>query len=229
LLCLAEGPATGAHVEPVGVDQAILSQRCGIEFCAGDGVDVKHIHRVNFLKRAALGLDHEEVDDEEKSEAAGTEHQTVEVVDVVCDHRREERDQEVEEPVGCGREGHADSAVTSRVELSDDSPDKGSPGGGESCNEQAGEDNHDVTGLRSALRERLVELVVADECVDEETGSHPSGTSHHGLATSDVLNDPQTEDGGGNVDGTEDDRSNVGVLETSGSENGSSVVELNNN
>jgi hypothetical protein len=86
-------------VQPVGVDQAVLLERRGVELGAGDGVDVQHVHGVNLLERASFGLDHEEVDDEEEHEAAGAEDQTVEVVDFLSDQGREERNEEVEQPV----------------------------------------------------------------------------------------------------------------------------------
>jgi hypothetical protein len=114
LLSLAEVPATSCHVKPVGVDETVLSEGRDIEVGAGPGVDVQDVHRVNLLERAALGLNHEEVDDEEESETAGSEDQAVEVVDLARDQGREERDQEVEQPVGSGRESHAKSAVAGR-------------------------------------------------------------------------------------------------------------------
>jgi hypothetical protein len=114
LLSLAEVPATSCHMKPVGVDETILAEGRDVKVGAGDGVDVEDVHGVNLLERAALSLNHEEVDDEEQSKTAGTEDQTVEVVDLAGDHRREERDQEVEQPVSGGCESHAKSAVAGR-------------------------------------------------------------------------------------------------------------------
>lgn len=111
LLSLAEGPTASSHVKPVGVDETIFAERRGIEVGTSDRVDVQDVHRVNFLERAALRLNHEEVDHEEQSETAGTEDQAVEVVDLAGDHGREERDQKVEQPVGGSGKSHTKSAV----------------------------------------------------------------------------------------------------------------------
>lgn len=163
LFGLGEGPSTRAKVHAISVREAVALQRVWVPLRAGDGVDVQHVHGVDFLERTALGLDHEEVDDDSQGRTASSEHKTVEVVDIVGDHGAEERDQEVEQPVGSCREGHADSTVAGRVEFSDDGPHKRTPGGGEGSNEQTGEHNHNVTSLRSALRVGMIELVVADE------------------------------------------------------------------
>jgi len=121
LFRLAECPSTCTHVQPIRVDEAIFSERRGIKFGAGDRVDVQHVHRVDLLQRTILGLDHEEVNDDEQREAAGAEDKTVEVVDLVRDQGREERDEEVEEPVAGGRQSHANGAVTGWVKFTDDS------------------------------------------------------------------------------------------------------------
>ena len=196
-------------MQPVGVDKAVLSQARRIPLGAGNRVDVNHVHGVDLLERAALGLNHEEVDDEEEQDEGDGEDKTVEVVDAVGDEGGAEGDDEVEEPVGGGGETHAGSAVAGRVQLSDDGPDEGSPGGGERGNEQAGEDNHDVSGSGRALGKVLVEGVVTDEGVDEEAHGHPGSTDHHSLSTADVLDDPETEDGSDDVDGSEDDGGDV--------------------
>jgi len=170
---------------------------------------MKHVHGVDFFQRAALGLNHEKVDDEKQYSAAASEHKAVEVVDIVCDHGAEERDEEVEEPVGGCCKRHADSAVASGVQFSDNSPDEWTPCGRKSRNEQAGEYDHDVTGLRGALRVVVVQLVVADERVDEQAHEHPCSARHHSLPPSDVFDNPQACNGCGNVHCTEDDGSDV--------------------
>lgn len=167
LLRLAEVATAGTHVQPVGVDETILRQARRIPLSAGDRVDVNHVHSVNLLERAALSLDHEEVDDEEEQDEGDSEDETVEVVDAVGDEGRAEGDDEVEEPVGRSGKTHAGSAVAGRVQLSDDGPDEGSPGSGESGNEQAGEDDHDISGSGAILGNVPVERVVTDESVDE--------------------------------------------------------------
>ena len=225
LLSLAEGTTTSTHVQPVGVDEAVLLQTRWVPLGGSDRVDVDHVHGVNLFERTALGLNHEEVDDDEEQNQGDSEDKTVQVVDLIGDEGGAEGDDEVEEPVGCGSETHAGSAVAGRVQLSDDGPDKGSPGSGECSNEQAGEDDHDVSSRRCGLGSIAIETVLADEGVDEQTHGHPRSTDHHSLAATDVLNNPETEDCSDNVDGTENDGSDVGVLETGGRENGCSVVE----
>ena len=66
---------------------------------------------------------------------------------------------------------------------------------------------------------------MANEGVDEEADSHPGSTAQHRLTTADVLNHPETDEGGCNVDGTQDNRSDVGVAETCSSEDSGAVVE----
>ena len=189
---------------------------------------MEHVHGVDLLERAVLGLDHEEVDDPEEQEAGDTEDETVVVVDAVGDEGGDERDDEVEQPVGRGGEGHAGRAVTGGVQLTDDGPDKRSPGGRETDDEQASEDDHDVAGNRgrdgSAVGTRVGD-VVADEGVDEQADEHPCSTAHHSHAAADVLNNPEATDSGNDVNGTEDDRGDVGVLETGGAEDDGAVVE----
>jgi hypothetical protein len=102
LLRLAEVATTSTHVQTVGVDQTILGERGRIPLGAGDRVDVKDVHGVNLLERTALGLNHEEVDDDEEEDKGDGEDETVEVVDFVGDEGRAEGDDEVEQPVGSG-------------------------------------------------------------------------------------------------------------------------------
>lgn len=104
LLSLAEGTAAGAHVQAVGVDQAVLLEGGWVPLAARDGVDVQDVHGVNLLERAALGLNHEEVDDEEEDDEGDGKDKTVEVVDAVSDEGGAEGDDEVEQPVGSGLE-----------------------------------------------------------------------------------------------------------------------------
>ena len=50
---------------------------------------------------------------------------------------------------------------------------------------------------------------MAYEGVDEEAGAHGGGADHEGFATAAVLDDPEAADGGGDVDGAEDDGGDV--------------------
>lgn len=100
LFGLAHRPSTRSHVQPVGVDHAVLLEGRRVPLGTGDRVDVQDVHGVNLLKRATLGLAHEEVDDDEEDAERDGEDQTVEVVDLVGDEGGAEGDDEVEEPVG---------------------------------------------------------------------------------------------------------------------------------
>jgi hypothetical protein len=196
-------------MQAIRVDKAIALQRLGGPFGARDGVDMKHVHGVDLFKGTALGLDHEEVDDDGEDGARDSEDQAVVVVDLIGDHGAEERDQEVEKPVRGRSESHASSAVAGGVQFTDDGPDKRSPGRSESGNEQACEDNHDVSCLRGARRVVVVQLEVSDEGVDEEAHEHPEGAENHGLSPAYVLNNPQANNRGGNVYGSQDDGGDV--------------------
>lgn len=189
------------------------------------GADLLLVHGLDLLKTAVLGLDHKEVDESGKGQAAAGEHQAVKVADVVGDGTGEERHEEVPEPVGRGGQGHGRSAVASGVELSNDSPDERTPSGGESDDKEAGENDEDVAGGGGAGRVDGVEDKVTDKRVDEEAHGHPQGTNDEGLAAANILDNPETGDSAANVDGTKNDLGNVRVLETGGLEDGGSVVE----
>lgn len=62
----------------------------------------------------------------------------------------------------------------------------------------------------------MVQLVLTNEGIDEKADGHPSRSSHHGLAATDILYNPESDNSGRNVDSAENDRGNIGVAETSG-------------
>lgn len=67
---------------------------------------------------------------------------------------------------------------------------------------------------------------MSNEGINEQAHAHPCGTSHHGLATANVLDDPETNDGCSYVHRAEDDGSDIGVVKASSCEDGGTVVEL---
>lgn len=203
----------------------LLGNLGAIPLGRGDGVDVEDVHGVDLLERTVLGLDDEEVDNNGKTETATTEDETEEPVDRVDDDGREERNQEVPDPVGGSGETHAGGTVAGRVQLSDDGPDKGSPGGGERDDEQAGEDNQHTAGSRVVGGGVGRKLEPTDESVDHETDESPESTSNKSLAATTLSNNIETTESANNVDGTENDLSDVGVAETGGLEDGGSIVE----
>jgi len=187
-----------------------------------DGVDAEHVHGVDLLERAVLGLDDEEEDEAREEQARAAEDEAVPVVDVVDDEGGEEGDEEVPQPVGRGGQSHAGGAVAGGVQLGDDSPDEGSPGGGEGDDEQAGEDDQDVSGGGAA---GLLKNELTDEGVDQETDDSPESTNDESSAASALLDDPQTTESAEDVDGTKNDLSDVGVVKTNTGEDGCAVVE----
>lgn len=91
------------------------------------GLDVQHVHGVDFLEGAALGLVDEEIHDEDADEAATGEDVAVGIVDGAGDEGCEEGDEEVPGPVGGGCDSDADGAVAGWVELTADSPHDRTP------------------------------------------------------------------------------------------------------
>ena len=176
------------------------------------GLDVQHVHGVDFLEGTALGLVDEEEHDEDGGETASSKYIAVAKVNRVGDERREERDEEVPGPVGGRRDSHAGGAVAERVHLTADGPDDGTPGRGEADDEEAGEDDHGDTG---GVRGRVgVQHLVADGGPDHEADEHPCGTDHETVTAAVVLDHVQTGQSHPEVDGTEDDGGHVGVVET---------------
>lgn len=196
-------------MQPVGIHQALASQRIRIPLGARDRVDVHNVHRVDFFQPASLGLDHKEVDNNCQHCTRDSKDQPIEVINVVRDQCTEEADQEVEQPVARRSQRHAGSAVPSGIQFSDDGPDERSPGCGKGGNEEAGKDDHDISGLGCRRRVRVVELVVPDKGVDEEADKHPNGAEDQGFAATDVLNNPEADDGRCDVDGAKNDGSDV--------------------
>lgn len=106
-----------------------------------DRIHPHHIHSINLFQAAILTLNHKEVNDEEQRQTATRKHEPIQPLDRRNDTRREEADQKVPKPITRRRERHARAPVFRRVELGDDGPDQGAPGGRERNDEQAAEDD----------------------------------------------------------------------------------------
>jgi hypothetical protein len=131
--------------------------------------------------------------------------------------------QEVPCPVRGSGKSHARSPVAGWVELGNDGPDQRTPGGGKSNDKEAGEDDEQVAGSLRVLA--LVQHEVASERVDHEAHEHPQGTSDQSIPAAALLDDVQTTESAGHVDGTEDDLGDVAVAEADTVEDGCAVVE----
>ena len=200
--------------------EGLLDHIRAVPFGGADRVHSHHIHRVDLFKRSVLGLDHEEEDETGEEETAEAKHEAVEVVDLVRDECRAERDQEVEQPVASSGQSHARGAVAGWVDFGDDGPDEGTPGGGEGDDEEAGEDNKDVAGGFVA-----VEGEMAHEGVDHEADEGPEGADDQCPAAGALLHDVKAAEGAADVDGAEDDLGDVGIAETDLVEDSCAVVE----
>lgn len=187
------------------------------------GLDAQDVHGVNLLKGATLGLVDEEEDNQDGSETAGSKDVSVAVVNGAGDEGGEEGDEEVPGPVGGGGDSHAGSTVAEGVHLTTDSPDNGTPGGSETNNEEAGEDDHDNTG--GVVARGDVEDLVTNRSPDQEADEHPGGTDHQTVTATVVLNDVQTGEGHTEVDSTQNDGGDEGVADTNTVEDGGTVVE----
>lgn len=187
------------------------------------GLDVEDIHSVHLFKGTTLGLVDEEENDEDSGEAASGKDVTVAEVNGAGDEGGEEGDEEVPGPVGGGGDSHAGSTVAEGVHLTTDGPDDGTPGSGETDNEEAGEDNHGNTG-RVGRRVGMQNLVT-DRSPDHEANEHPGGTDHQAVTATVVLDNVQTRQGHTKVNGTQNDLSNEGVAQTNTLEDAGSVVE----
>ena len=187
------------------------------------GLDVQDVHGVDLLESAALGLADKEEDNPDSGKTASSKDVTVAEIDGTGDEWGEEGDEEVPGPVGGSGDTHAGSTVTEGIHFTADSPDDGTPGGGEADDEETGEDDHgDTGGVRSRVD---VKNRVTDRSPDQEADEHPSSSSHQTLAASVVLDDVQTGQGHTKVDGTQNDLSDVRVAQTHTLEDGGTVVE----
>lgn len=187
------------------------------------GLDVQDVHGVDLLEGATLGLVDEEEDNPDSGKAAGGKDVAVAEVNGAGDEGGEEGDEEVPGPVGGGGDSHAGSTVAEGVHLTADSPDDGTPGGGEADNEEAGEDYHGDTG--GVGRGVGVEDLVADGGPDHEADEAPGGTGHETLAASVMLDNVQAGQSHAEVDSAQDDLGHVGVGKTNTLEDGGTIVE----
>lgn len=185
-----------------------------------------YVHVVKFFQSTALTLDNEEVDHKDSNKETASEDISIGEVDLASDLSGEVTEQEIPEPVGGGGQSHALCTVLGWEELGDDSPDHRTPGHGVGCDEQASDDNHTLSGVGGVCRGLDVEQEVANGGENHEHDEHPDGTEDKGLATTEVLDNVKTAEGGTEVDRTEDALCNETVLDTSALEDSSSLSNV---
>lgn len=183
-----------------------------------------HIHGINLLKAPALTLTDEEVDDHSTDEITCGKDVTVLVIDVICNERGEESNEEVESPIGSRGETHGLGTVPGRVDFSNECPDDGSPclgvdkalqsristtflecEGRANSHEQAREHNHDKSGRpigRARVYGRL-EQEGAHGREDHEAHEHPQAPKDERLSATEILDDIKSTKGTGKIDPTQ--------------------------
>lgn len=146
-------------------------------------------------------------------------------MDLVCDESGEEGDEEVEEPVGSGCESHARRTVTSGIKLTNNSPDKRSPGCGEGADEQASEHDENTAWGGSAgwVGERKLEG--SNKGVDKEAYEHPQCATNESLTTADFADEEHAAYSGNDIDSPENDGCDIRVRDTGGGKDSCTVVK----
>lgn len=195
-----------------------------LELRALPGGNLVDVHPVELLESPTLTLNHAEVDHSGGGEQTTRKDVSIGKVDLAGDEGSEETDQEVPEPVASGGQSHTLRTVLGGEELSTDSPDHGTPGHGVGGNEEAGNDDHTLTRAGGVLRVLDIEHEVANRGEDHEADEHEPSTEDKRLATTEVLDDVQTAEGGTEVDGAEDDLGDEGVGDTGSLEDGGTLL-----
>lgn len=199
-------------------------------------------HLVDLLQGETLGLGNQEVGVDESAgteRAPDVEHLGTEVALVRVNHvggddgndlrvllagsflfrQTETVTYAVPEPVGGG--GKSDTAGTDRerVDLSDNDPSTRSPGAGEEEDVDADERDHGADGVGVLLVDST------DDSDDELADNHAEGTPDEQGATTELLNGPEGDGGGADVDNGRDHTDQERVVDgvQIGEEGGSEV------
>jgi hypothetical protein len=187
--------------------------------------DALNVHSIDLLQGAPLTLNDEEVDQDSRDEITGGEDIAEAEVDLFYNKRGEEGEQEVPEPVARGAESHSLCAIAGWVQFAGDGPDHGAPGGGETENEESGEDNHNdprrVVGMWRVLMQR--EMAYGRE--DHEADEHPDAAGDQRLTSAVVFDNVEAVEGGPEVDAVQDHLRYEAIFNTHGFEDDSAIVE----
>ena len=172
-----------------------------------------------------MPFDDEEVDEETAEDIAPSEHIAVAEVDSRRNEGREERQQEVPEPIGRCGESHALCTVSTGEEFTADGPDHGAPRCGESKNKEGGKADHSSARRGSVLWIVAVEREVSDRGEDQEADEHPGGPCDEGLAAAVVLDDVEAVERSAKVDTIQNHLCDEAVVDAGGLEDDRPVVE----
>lgn len=189
---------------------------------AVDGFDRRvHVHVVDALERQSLALEDEEVDHSSGEKVASEQDESKGVADSSIGVGCQETDHEVTQPVESGGEGGLLGTSSQRKNFADHNPGKRTPSGSERCNEHASAHDHDNTGFG-------VLCGWADDTndgEDEQPSCLPETAVDERHTATETLNHPESRNGHGYVDCSENQLSLDGVFDTGRLEDGSSVVE----
>ena len=188
--------------------------------------DTKDVHGVDFLQAPTMALADEEIDHNRAGETTPRKNVTIAIINRGGNVRREEADQEVKSPVGCRGQSHTLRAVSRGVDLSDDSPDDGTPCHCKARDEETCEDDHGITDtlIRCAVIIRKCE--VTQRSKDEEAHKHPERSVDERRPATVLLDNVETRESHTEVDGAEDDGRDVRVRDAHRIKDRGAIVEV---
>lgn len=180
-----------------------------------------HVHVVDALKGQRLGLKDEEVDHGGSEEIAAEKDETEGVANACVGIGCQETDHEVAKPVERSGKRSLLSTSAERESLADDNPNERTPCGSERCDKHASAHDHDNAGV-GVLGWRADNT---NDGEDEQPSRLPESTDDKRHTATETLDHPESRHSHGDVDGTKNQLSLDGIINTSGFENRSSVVK----
>ena len=181
----------------------------------------RRTYHVNALKRKVGRLVQEEVDNDGTRQVARREDETVTELDGTGDERREEGNEEVPEPVAGGGNGGLLGTRARGEGLTDENPDTGRPGHGVAENEQTCRHNHELAD--ALVRGRVLSSTGGGE--DEQPNGLPDTAEDKRDTTSEGLHDVETAERAAEVDSTENDLRDEGIVDTDRLEDRCAVLD----
>jgi hypothetical protein len=183
------------------------------------------VELVDLLQGQTLSLVDEEVDENETDATEATpdeEHLSLEVgvAGAGVDHvGGGVGDGPVQEPVGGGGDGETLGTGLEGEEFTGDDPGDGAPGAGEEEDVDADEGDQGLVG------DCVAGEGGADTGDDQLADGHADGTEHEQVATTPLLDHPETGEGGADVDDVGDQGDGEAVGDTGVLEEGGAVVD----